>query len=295
VRDPAQERAGLLEILALDPRAWALPQPQTRWTLRALRDGLPSYWGYSLSGVWRILAQHRLRRRRARDHLHSPDPAYQAKLRQVEAQQAEVTAHPTAAVFLYQDEVTYYRQPSLGYAYAATRSTDPRAERSLKRNAATRVIATLDAHTGRVVAHQRTRSTVPTLIRFYQALVAAYPDRRIFLVQDNWPVHFHPDVLAALEPQTSPFPFLTPPSWPTAPSPKAKRLQLPIQLVPLPTYAPWANPIEKLWRWLKHDVLHLHRLADDLPALRALVLDFLARFNRDSPDLLRYVGIPLPT
>jgi hypothetical protein len=272
-----------------------LPRPQTRWTLRALRDAVPCYWAYSLSGVWRILARHQLRRRRARDHLRSPDPAYQEKLAHLLAVRGVVEAAPEQAVLLYLDQVTYYRQPSHGYAYAATRSTHPRAERSTRRNTATRVTAALAARTGRVVAHQRTRITVPALVRFYQALVDAYPGRRIYLVLDNWPVHFHPDVLAALEPQTAPFPFLTPPSWPTEPGPRAQRLGLPIQLVPLPTYASWLNPIEKLWRWLKQDVLHLHRHADDLPTLRTLVLDFLARFNDDSPDLLRYVGLSLPT
>jgi hypothetical protein len=59
----------------------------------------------------------------------------------------------------------------------------------------------------------------------------------------------------------------------------------------LPTYSPWLNPIEKLWRWLKQDVLHLHRHADHVPALRALVLDFLAQFQDGSSDLLRYVGL----
>ena len=38
--------------------------------------------------------------------------------------------------------------------------------------------------------------------------------------------------------------------------------QLPIQLVPLPTYASWCNPIEKLWRQLRQELLHLHRFAD---------------------------------
>src|SRR6266581_1935789 len=49
---------GLLEILASDPRDWG--RPQSRWTLEALRDAVPSYWAYSLSGLWRILARHRL-------------------------------------------------------------------------------------------------------------------------------------------------------------------------------------------------------------------------------------------
>lgn len=280
-------------MLASDPREHG--QAQTRWTLAALHAAVPSYWEYSLSGVWRILAGHRLRWKRGRDHLRSPDPAYSAKLDHLATIRAEVEAHPDEAVLLYLDEVTYYRQPSLASSYAAVGSADPRAERSVKSNATTRVIATLDAHTGRVVARQRTKIDVPALIRFYQALVAAYPGQRLYLVLDNWPVHFHPNVLAALEPQACPFPFLRPRHWPTTPSPQAKRLNLPIQFIPLPTYSPWLNPIEKLWRWLKQDVLHLHRLADDLSALRSLVLDFLARFEHGSPDLLRYVGLPLPT
>jgi transposase len=282
-----------VEILASDPRDWH--QQQTRWTLRALRDGVPSYWAYSLSGVWRILARQRLRWKRGRDHIRSPDPAYQAKRAYLATIRARVEAAPDRTALLYEDEVTYYRQPSLASAYAPTGRAEPRAERATRKNTATRVVGALDAHTGRVIAHQRTRISVPTLVRFFQALVDAYPGQRLYLVLDNWPVHFHPDVLAALEPQAGPFPFFRPSTWPTEPSPGAKRLNLPIQLVPLPTYASWLNPIEKLWRWLKQDVLHLHRLAHDLPLLRALVLDFLARFEHDSPDLLRYVGLPLPT
>jgi transposase len=282
-------------VLACDPRAWPIPQPQTRWTLEGLRAAVPSLWGYSLSGVWRILTRHKLRWKRARDHLRSPDPDYLEKVAHLRAIQAVVAAAPDTTVLLYLDEVTYYRQPSHGYAYAPVGSSDPRAERSTRSNTATRVIGALDHATGQVVAHQKTRIGVSALIAFYQALVEAYPGRRLYVVQDNWPIHFHPDVLAALEPQASPFPFLRPPSWPSEPSPAAKRLNLPIQIVPLPTYSPWLNPIEKLWRWLKQDVLHLHRLADDLPALRDLVLEFLYTFEYGSRELLKYVGLPVPT
>jgi hypothetical protein len=256
---------------------------------------VPAFAGASLSGIWRVLADAKLRWKRGRDHIHSPDPDYRAKVAYLRTIQARVAAQPDAAVLLYLDEVTYYRQPSLASGYAPAGRPEPRAERSTRSNATTRVIGALDARTGRVVARQRTKLDVPALVRFYRALADAYPDRRIYVVLDNWPVHFHPDVLAALEPQASPFPFSRPPSWPSEPSPRAKRLDLPIQLVQLPTYAPWLNPIEKLWRWLKQDVLHLHRLADDLPALRALVLAFLQRFKDPSPDLLRYVGLHVPT
>ena len=68
-------------------------------------------------------------------------------------------------------------------------------------------------------------------------------------------------------------------------------LQLPIQAVPLPTYASWLNPIEKLWRFLKQEVLHMHRLANDLTGLRGEIDRFLDQFALGSDQLLRYVGL----
>jgi hypothetical protein len=276
-------------VLASDPREHG--QGRTRWTLAGLRATVPRFAGASLSGIWRVLRDSKLRWRRGRDHIHSPDPAYQEKRAYLETIRAHVDAAPVGAVLLYLDEVTYYRQPSLAPGYAPVGSAAPHAERSKRSDATTRVVGALDAHTGRVASLQQAKIGVPALVRFYRDLAAAYPGRRLYVVLDNWPVHFHPDVLAAFEPQRCPIPFLRPRTWPTEPGPKAKRLNLPIQLVPLPTYSPWLNPIEKLWRWLKQDVLHLHRHADDLPALRSLVLDFLARFQGRSSDLLRYVGL----
>ncbi|GHO83961.1 hypothetical protein [Dictyobacter formicarum] len=92
------------------------------------------------------------------------------------------------------------------------------------------------------------------------------------MVQDNSFIHFHPDVLVALEPQESPFPFKRAKHWPTEPSLRAlkkwRERKLPIQLVTLPTSASWCNPIEKLWRKAKQEKLHLHCLANALKTLR---------------------------
>ena len=99
-----------------------------------------------------------------------------------------------------------------------------------------------------------------------------YPDVEIIFVGiDNWPVHYHPDILAPLQAQNFPFPPNLPANWPTEPSEKAKKDDLLIQLLSLPTYASWLNPIEKLWRWLKQEILHLHRLSDAWPELRQRV------------------------
>ncbi|MDQ2694834.1 MAG: transposase [Pseudomonadota bacterium] len=116
------------------------------------------------------------------------------------------------------------------------------------------------------------RLTLSLRVQFYCALRAAFPDAEgIYVIQDNWPVHTHPDVLLALEAQQTRWPWHRPPSGPTEPSAAAVKrwghLQLPIQIVPLPTYASWCNPIEKLWRKLRQKLTHLHPWADDLPTL----------------------------
>ena len=59
----------------------------------------------------------------------------------------------------------------------------------------------------------------------------------------------------------------------------------------LPVKSPWLNPIEKVWHWLRRDVLKGHRLADDWSQLRRQVNAFLDQFAHGSPALLRSVGL----
>jgi len=130
------------------------------------------------------------------------------------------------------------------------------------------VSGALNALTGRVDYLDAYIIGREKVIVFYRQLVAAYPDaRRIYLVQDNWSIHTHEDVQAALSdlPQIEPV-------W-------------------LPTYAPWLNPIEKLWRLLREQVLTLHRLAGDWQALRERVNAFLSQFAEAADELLHYVGL----
>ena len=51
------------------------------------------------------------------------------------------------------------------------------------------------------------------------------------------------------------------------------------------------NPIEKLWRWVRQSILHLHRLSDDWQLLKNRVMDFILSFKKGSNELLRYVGL----
>lgn len=239
--------------------------------------------------------------KRGREHVHSPDPDYLANRAVVAERVAAARASGGERVARFLDAVTLHRQPSLAQAYAARGRAQPLAERSYRPDRATRIIGTLEAADGQVQWRRRGTLTVATLVGFYQQVVRAYPAaQHIDLILDNWPVHYHPDLLVALEPQTSPFPFPTPGNWPKEPSPAAQAkwgdLHLPIQLVPLPTYASWLNPIEKVWRWLRQAVVHLHPWADELPTLYEAAEHFLDRFVRGATacqDLLRDVGLEI--
>ena len=283
-----------MHVVRRDPRQCGVPQ--SRWRLRDLREQCPWLHLHTDSGLSQLLGRLDIHHKRARDYVHSPDPFYEAKLAEIRTLQARLAEAGSLERLLYLDELTYYRHPSLGYAYEEAGSARPLARRSLASNTATRVVATLDALSGRVLFHCGAKVGIAQLVQFYQQVRQAYPTvQRLWIVQDNWPIHFHPDVLLALEPQRTPFAFPRPASWSDQASAAARRrwgdLHLPIQLVLLPTYASWCNPIEKLWRKLKQEVLHLHRLADDLTALRRLVTDFLQQFAAGSVDLLRYVGL----
>lgn len=267
---------------------------QTRWTLRRLREVCSWLRLRTDAGLGQLLHRWHITWQRGRSYIHSPDPDYEAKWAAVLAARAEAIAPDRVLVYL--DEHTVPRQPSLAAAWAASPDDAPHAQRSTKADTRTRLLGSLDHQTGRVLYHRASHITVRSLVAFYQRLCAAYPQAtRIWVVLDNWPVHRHPDLLVALEPQETPWLLPLPPSWPTDPSPQARarwgQLHLPIQLVPLPTYASWLNPIEKLWRWLNADIVHLHPHADNLPMLRARVDGFLDQFAAGSADLLHYVGL----
>jgi len=105
------------------------------------------------------------------------------------------------------------------------------------------------------------------LCRWLEQVRAFYGEEmRIVLAWDNWPVHRHEKVLAAAEAQR-------------------------IELLFLPTYAPWTNPIEKLWRKLKQELVYLHRCAEDWVVLKQQIGDFLNQWEAPSPQLLTYVGL----
>ncbi len=243
--------------------------PPSRWTLRGIRATFSWLKDYTLSGVWRVLQRCNLRLRSARVRQYSPDPDYGTKVTHLEQCLREVVHDPDAVVLVFLDELGYYHWPAGARTWGpAAPAVPPITQPAGRNNKQWRVIGALNALTGQVHYLDAYIVGRAKVIAFYRQLVQAYPNaRRIYVVQDNWSIHTHEEVLAALDdmPQIEPV-------W-------------------LPTYAPWLNPIEKLWRWLREEVLKLHRLADQWEVLRARVNAFLDQFAQGSQALLHYVGL----
>lgn len=173
-------------------------------------------------------------------------------------------------MLLFEDEATFYRQPTQAWLWARLGRVQPRLRYSCRSNCRMRVVATLDAVTGAVHAEQTDRVSADRLARYVAGLSARYPvAETIWLVWDNWPVHAHTKVLSALARQQR------------------------VKVLWLPTYAPWLNPIEKAWRWTRQQVVHAHPWCDDFGQFRRQVMDELGRLSQGSAELLRYVGLSI--
>jgi len=288
--DDEGAKAALLDVVRREPGLFG--HTQSRWTLTSLLRTCDWLKLDTLGGVSQLLDRLGIHLKRARTYLHSPDPDYVGKLALIGQCLLRTWCDPQRYVFLYLDEFTYYRQPTLASAYEAQGHVQPLAHFSYKSNTAWRVVGALNALTGQVTWQQHKTIGLAQLSRFYDTLQATYPEvREIYVVQDNWPIHFHPDILAHLQPQTWQYPLHRPAHWKTQARSTVVQANWPIRLLPLPTYASWLNPIEKLWRWLKQEILHLHRSSDDWPGLKQRVAAFLNQFLHGCDALLRYVGL----
>lgn len=239
-----------------------------RWNLRTIRATFDWLADYSLSGVWRILERYDCKLRSSRVRQYSPDPDYAEKVLYLEACLRQVADTPETHVLLFMDEMGYYRWAAAAPDWMPVAPYPSRATSAAENNRQWRIVGVLNAWTGQVNYLDHYIVGRQKIIDMYQAVDQLYPyGEHIYVVQDNWSIHKHPDVTNALEdvPRIEPV-------W-------------------LPTYSPWLNPIEKLWRWLRQDVLKMHRLALDWDALRLAVNTFLDQFANGSQDLLHYVGL----
>jgi transposase len=257
IQEPAHE--------AVEPS----PVPASRWTLARIRQTFAFLHGYSLPGVSKYLHASGIKLRHGRPQYFSPDPAYQQKESALLAALEHVGREPGKAIGLFLDEMSYTRWPDAS-THWCQKAPAPRpvADRKKSRSQRYRLVGALNATSGQVNFLQTWRVSGEVFSRFLRQLDQAYQQgQTIYLIWDNWPVH-HSQVV------------------------KETLATLPrLQVINLPTYAPWLNAIEKLWRKFRQEIDDLHEYASDGKRLRERVQAFFAQFAHGSADLLRYVGL----
>ena len=235
-----------------------------RWTLRTLRGSGDRLSEYTLSGGWRVLQTCGLTLQASCARLFSPDPDYRRKVQRLRRCLRDAARHPRMVVAVFLDEFGYQRWPEVAPSWGIEAAVAQRAGN----NQQWRTLGCLNALTGQVNFLDGYIVGRQQVSQFCGQLAHAYPKAdRIYVIQDNWNIHTHPDVLDALA------------VWPQ------------IKPVWLPTYAPWLNPIEKLWRWVRQEVLKMHRWVEDWPRVTQRVRDFLGQFAHGSQELLHHVGL----
>lgn len=238
------------------------------WTLKRIRTEFAFLAEYTLSGIWHLLRRQKIRLRQGRPQQYSPDPKYKEKEEQLLARLTKVGQRPEQEVLIFTDEFTYHHWPLPAATWSPLDASPPLAERADPGEKQRRIVGGVNAWQGQVTYLEAKSITASVFAQFLRRVHQAYPEaERITVVVDNWATHEAKAVLKVLA-------------------------QLPnLELLFLPTYSPWLNPIEKLWDWLKEAVLRMHPLAGRWSALMDQVSDFLDQFADGSTKLLSRIGL----
>lgn len=168
---------------------------------------------------------------------------------------------------LYFDEASLHSRPGVSYAWWKRGKRQPRVDQGWGKARSFRVAAFLSL-TGDFLFRTFPSVSAKRVADLYLLAAKAFPQaEEVTVVLDNWPVHFHERALKALEEDPR------------------------IKLLPLPTYAPWLNAIEKAWRMLRQNLEHHHPWPGDLQTLQERAEEELARMAAQPEELLRYVGL----
>jgi transposase len=125
-------------------------------------------------------------------------------------------------------------------------------------------IGAVNYHTGETVILFRRHKRRREIAELLQALLDTHPTGTVYVAWDNANTHADDEVEAVVRGA-------------------AGRLVL----LYLPTYSPWLNPIEMLWRHFRREVTHCELFAT-VKALLVAARDFFDRYNQH-PDAVRSI------
>jgi putative transposase len=127
-------------------------------------------------------------------------------------------------------------------------------------------IGAVNYHTGETVVLVRRRKRRQEIAELLEALLDKHPHETVYVAWDNANTHQDDEVDAVV---------------------RGAAGQL--VLLYLPTYSPWLNPIEMLWRHFRREVTH-GELFETVKMLIDASLDFFQRYNETPEQVLSIIG-----
>lgn len=127
-------------------------------------------------------------------------------------------------------------------------------------------LGAVNYHTGESIVHFKKRKRRQEVAELLQHLIEKHPSGTIFVAWDNSGTHRDAEVDAVV---------------------RAAGGRL--VLLYLPTYSPWLNPIERLWRHFRREVTHCE-LFVSMRALVQAAQEFFERHNRIPHAVLSIIG-----
>lgn len=127
-------------------------------------------------------------------------------------------------------------------------------------------IGAVDYHSGQTLVITRKRKTREQIAQLLEQLLLKHPRETVYVAWDNADTHSGGRVDEVVRAA-------------------AGRLVL----LYLPTYSPWLNPIEMLWRHFRREVTHCELFTSVKELLKATA-DFFERYNQKPDKILSVIG-----
>jgi putative transposase len=254
---PRRLTAAYLEhaLLAVRRRPRSLGLSFSLWTLARLVQYLAPHTTITVATetLRRHLRAHGMTFSQPQHKVSSPDPDYVIKKTEIDTLRA--TLRPQDHLY-YGDEVNLSLFPTLRKMWAQRGQqvmipTPGQEQRAYG-------IGAVNYYTGQTVMTTRLQKRRADVANMLRQLMTRHPTGTIYLVLDNSRTHFGADIDAVLNESHG-------------------RLVL----VYLPTYSPWLNPIEMLWRSMRYAVTHCE-LFTSLAELEAAFLKYFAALAQET-------------
>jgi transposase len=282
-RKPKFTAVQRLEIIAVAcepvaPPGETPPNGKTTRTIDELvdevvrREIVPSIGWSTVQG---LLANLDVKPHKTEQWLHSPDPQFREKVTEI----CELYLQPPLpnSVVLCIDEKPGMQALERRFPdRAAAPGRRPRRDFEYKRHGTQTLIAALEVHTGRVLAHCGDSRTGEDLVRFMEELAVCYPHQRVHVIWDGLNIHYDGKDQR----------------WTRFNDRHGHRFVFHYT----PKHASWVNQVECFFSILQRRCLE-HGSFGSIAELREAVLAFIDYWNREKAHPFRwtFTGYPLQT